>query len=166
MPKRRILNEQLAAVVARIRHGEMIFIGDAGSGTCSQALYPLSPAVEYINLEAVTGEPTFEGVIRTLSEVGDFEAAIVTEDMPIQNPTAFGIVEELFGKKIFQVNYAPDYYELRDRCVAMVRTGDYGVHAQAIIIAGYPSADIKFEVVAGKEKFVTIPIKDREVKYE
>ena len=38
--------------------------------------------------------------------------------------------------------YIPDYYELRDRCKAVVQTGDYGVHAQAILVAGYPSDDI------------------------
>ena len=27
----------------------------------------------------------------------------------------------------------------------MVQTGDYGVHAQAILIAGYPSGDIPME---------------------
>ena len=31
---------------------------------------------------------------------------------------------------------------MRDRCKAVVQTGDYGVHAQAIIVAGYLSADI------------------------
>lgn len=31
--KKRILNERLAAIVAGIRHGEMLFIADAGSGT-------------------------------------------------------------------------------------------------------------------------------------
>ena len=35
--RRRILNERLAAIVASIRHGEMIFVADAGSGTCAQA---------------------------------------------------------------------------------------------------------------------------------
>ncbi len=29
--RRRILNERLAAIVASIRHGEMIFVADAGS---------------------------------------------------------------------------------------------------------------------------------------
>ncbi len=48
--KRRILNEKLAAIVASLRHGEMIFIADAGSGTAQKALYPLSPDVEYLDL--------------------------------------------------------------------------------------------------------------------
>ena len=37
-PKKRILHERLAAVVASLRHGEMLFIADAGSGTSSKAL--------------------------------------------------------------------------------------------------------------------------------
>ena len=41
-PKKRILHERLAAVVASLRHGEMLFIADAGSGTSSKALYPVS----------------------------------------------------------------------------------------------------------------------------
>ena len=36
--KKRILNKELAEVVAQIRHGEMLFIADAGSGTSSKAL--------------------------------------------------------------------------------------------------------------------------------
>ena len=38
--KKRILNERLAAIVASIRHGEMLFVADAGSGTSQNALYP------------------------------------------------------------------------------------------------------------------------------
>ena len=47
--KRRILNERLAAIVASIRHGEMLFIADSGSGTCSKALYPLDPSAGLSN---------------------------------------------------------------------------------------------------------------------
>ena len=60
------------------------------------------------------------------------------------------VVEEyllkLFGKEnIHVMHYIPEYYQMRDRCKAVVQTGDYGVHAQAILIAGYPSADIPME---------------------
>ena len=162
MMKRRILNERLAAIVASIRHGEMIFIADSRSGTCSKALYPLDPSVEYLDVEVVTGSPTFEDIVRTLAEAGDFEGAIVTEDMPDQNPKDYGTLVELFGEeKVRQINYAPEYYQLRDRCRAVVQTGDIGIHAQAVLVAGYPSADIELDVLLGKKKFTTIPKKDR-----
>ena len=144
--KRRILNSELAKLVAQIRHGEMIFIADAGSGTSSKAIYPLDESVQYIDLEAVTGSPSFHDIITTLKECGDFEAAIVTEDMVKVNPKDYQTVVDLFGEDhIHIMHYIPEYYQMRDRCKAVVQTGDYGVHAQAIIIAGYPSADIPME---------------------
>lgn len=144
--KKRILNERLAAIVASLRHGEMLFIADAGSGTCEKALHPLDPSVEYLDLEAVTGSPSFQDITGTLFEVGDFESAIVTDVMPEVNPKDYEFVVGLFGEnKVTKMNYIPDYYELRDRCRAVIQTGDYGVHAQAILVAGYPSDDIPMD---------------------
>lgn len=144
--KKRILNERLAAIVASLRHGEMLFIADAGSGTCEKALHPLDPSVEHLDLEAVTGSPSFQDIAGTLFEVGDFESAIVTDVMPEVNPKDYEFVVGLFGEnKVTQMNYIPDYYELRDRCRAVIQTGDYGVHAQAILVAGYPSDDIPMD---------------------
>jgi len=141
--KRRILNERLAALVATIRHGEMIFIADAGSGTSAKSLYPLDESVEYIDLEAVTGSPSFKEIIETIVENGDFEGAIVTEDMYELNKKDYNTVVKLFGEdNVHRMHYIPEYYLMRDRCKAVVQTGDYGIHAQAIIIAGYSSADI------------------------
>lgn len=144
--KKRILNPKLAAIVASIRHGEMLFIADAGSGTSEKALYPLDSSVEYLDLEAVTGSPSFQDIVSTLVEVGDFEGAIVTDVMPELNPKDYKFITDLMGKEnIHKMNYIPDYYQMRDRCKAVIQTGDYGVHAQAILIAGYPSADIPME---------------------
>ena len=119
MMKKRILNAQLASIVARMRHGEMLFIADAGSGTTKKSLYPLSEDVEYLDLGVVTGSPSFQDVIETLVECGDFEGAIVTENMLQHNLKDYHVVENLFDAK--------------------------NIHAQAILIAGYPSADIPME---------------------
>ena len=144
--KKRILNERLAAIVASIRHGEMLFIADAGSGTSEKALYPLSPDVEYLDLEAVTGSPSFQDIVSTIVEVGDFEGAIITDLMPKLNHKDYDFIVNLMGKEnIHEIPYIPDYYELRDRCKAVIQTGDYGVHAQAILIAVYPSDDIPMD---------------------
>ncbi len=94
----------------------------------------------------MTGYPSFQDVVETLVECGDFEGAIVTEDMPQQNQEAYQVVEKLFdSKNIHTMHYIPEYYQMRDRCKAVVQTDDYGIHAQAILIAGYPSADISME---------------------
>lgn len=144
--KKRILNKDLAAVVAQIRHGEMLFIADAGSGTSAKALHPLDPSVQYIDLEAVTGCPSMQDIVDVLVEVGDFEGALVTEDMlALNQPDYQFLVDKLGQDNVHAMPYIPDYYEMRDRCKAVVQTGDYGVHAQCILIAGYPSADIHMD---------------------
>ena len=68
------------------------------------------------------------------------------------NQKDYQTVEKLFGKEnIHVMHYIPEYYQMRDRCKAVVQTGDYGVHAQAILIAGYPS-DERNRRTAWKQK--------------
>lgn len=141
--QRRILNGQLAALVADLRHGEMVFVADAGSGTSPKALHPLDPSVEHLDLGVVTGSPSFQDVAGAIIDAGDIEGALVTDVMPEVNPGDYAFLVERLGQDhVHLMNYIPDYYEMRDRCRAVVQTGDYGVHAQAILIAGYPSDDI------------------------
>lgn len=156
MSKRRILNERLAAIVATMRHGEMIFIGDAGSGFCKHALYPLDESVEYLDLGVVTGSPTTDDVVQTLVEAGDFEGAVIPLNTKAVNSEWYTTLVEIFGDdKIHEVNYAPDFYFLRNRCNAMVQTGDYGIGKLAILIAGYSSADIDMRIVTGKDMLIS-----------
>ena len=97
-------------------------------------------------MEAVTGSPSFQDIVSTIVEVGDFEGAIITDLMPKLNHKDYDFIVNLMGKEnIHEIPYILDYYELRDRCKAVIQTGDYGVHAQAILIAGYPSDDIPMD---------------------
>lgn len=153
-PKFRILHPRLAAVLADLRHGELIYVGDAGSGTASKALRPLDPDVEIIDLAVATGVPTFEDVAGAIIECGDIEAAIVTNDMADAAPEQRQWLEKQLGSdNVHSMNYVPDYYELRDRCKVFIQTGDYGVHHQAVLIGGYPSANIPIEFFLGNNPF-------------
>jgi len=154
--KKRILNERLASIVATLRHGEMIYVADAGSGTSSKSIIPLADDVEYLDLGVVTGSPSFDDVVSTLVAAGDFEAAIVAQDMPLANPKHFNLLTDLFGEdKVHTIIYAPDLYDARNRCKAVIQTGDYSIHANAILVAGYPSADIDVDILLGKKVFST-----------
>lgn len=144
--KNRLLHERLAAVVSTLRHGEMVYIADAGSGTASASLVPLSHEVEVIDVAVSTGCPTVEDLLKILWEVGDFEAAFVTENMRQANPSARARVEGLTGPEhIHELRYLPEFYDLRNRCKVFIQTGDYGVHSNVILVAGYPSPPIPVE---------------------
>lgn len=147
--KNRLLNERLAALVSTLRHGEMVYIADAGSGTTSQSLVPLSDKVEIIDIAVSSNVPTVEQVMNVLWEVGDFEGAFVTENMKTANTLAYENIKKLTGEdNLHELRYLPEFYDLRDRCKAFIQTGDYGVHSNVILIAGYPSPVIPVEWMA------------------
>ena len=141
--KKRILNERLAAILASARHGEMIFVSDAGSGSSKKALVPLDDSVEYLDLGVVTGVPSFLDVVSGMVEAGDIESIIIADEMPTVNPAYYHALIDLIGEEnIYMVRYSPELYALRDKCKAMVQTGDYGLQGNAILVAGYPSDNI------------------------
>lgn len=161
--KRRILNPRLAAIVSELRHGEMIFVSDSGCGIHESWLRDLAPSVEYLNLGVVSGSPSFEDVVKTLAEAGEFEAVIVPEDMADANKEAFGMLTDLFGENgVHQINCSPELYDLRNKCKAMVQTGDVGVHTNAVLVAAYSDdPPIALDILLGKTQYTTIPKKDR-----
>lgn len=143
---KRVLNPQLAALCATLRHGEMVFLADAGSGTHAKSLVPLDDSVDVIDLGVVTGVPSLSDLLPVLCEVGDFEAAIVTDAMTEVNPTGHELVVGLFGRaNVHEMRYLPDFYRLRNRVKAVVQTGDYAVHGNVVLVAGYPSPAIPIE---------------------
>jgi D-ribose pyranase len=93
-----------------------------------------------------TGVPTVPDLVGALAAAGDFEAAFVTEDMVKANPDGRQQVVDLFGEEnVHEMRYLPDFYRLRDRVKAFIQTGDYGVHANVVLVAGYPSPVIPVE---------------------
>jgi len=144
--RKRLLNARLAAVCAELRHGEMVYVADAGSGTHAKSLVPLAGDVEIIDLGVVTGVPTVAELLPVLCATGDFEAAIVTEDMAQVNPQGRTLVSNLFGEtNVHEMRYLPEFYQLRDRVKVFVQTGDYAVHGNVVLVAGYPSPAIPLE---------------------
>jgi D-ribose pyranase len=144
--RKRLLNARLAAMCAELRHGEMIYIADAGSGTHAKSLVPLADDIEIIDLGVVTGVPSVADLLPVLCATGDFEAAIVTEDMAQVNPEGRAQVGGLFGEaNVHEMRYLPEFYRLRDRVKVFIQTGDYTVHGNVILVAGYPSPAIPVE---------------------
>jgi D-ribose pyranase len=157
-PKRRLLHERLAAVVSQLRHGEMIYLADAGSGTSPASLVPLAPQVEIVDVAIAPGLPTVTDLVAILWEVGDFEAAIVTEDMADANPQGHALVADLAGAdNVHHIRYLPEFYELRDRAKVFIQTGDYAVHGNVVLVAGYPSPPIPLTWLTSPTWFDELP---------
>lgn len=155
--KPRLLHPRLAAIVAGLRHGEMLFLGDAGSGIHPASLVPLDPRVEVLELGIVPGCPSLADLLPVLWEVGDFESAVVTREMRAANPEGRELVERVAGADhVYELRYLPDFYDLRDRAKAFVATGDYAVHANVALVAGYPSPPIPLDWLTSSDWFTEL----------
>lgn len=137
--KTRLLSGRLAEVLATLRHGELIFVADAGNN-----LSTLPPGVETLDLGVVTGVPSLEQILPALRDTGDIERAIVADQMRGVNLERRALVDEIFGAEhVREVPYLPDMYRLRDQAKLVVQTGEYTVDGNVVLVGGYPSADIK-----------------------
>ncbi|QFR01634.1 D-ribose pyranase [Streptomyces phaeolivaceus] len=151
-PKARLLHPRLAAVLAGLRHGEMVCVSDAGSGSSEKSLVPLAPDVERIDLGIATDIPTCREVVGALHAAGDFEAAIVADVTPEANEPLMSYLVKTFGDDcVHVVDYLPTWYELRNRVKVFIQTGDYGLAASTILVAGYPSPNIPLEWLKSNE---------------
>ncbi len=151
-PQPRILSGRLAEVLADLRHGETIFLADAGMGLSPAALRPLPPDVEVLDLGVVTGVPSMAQLLPVIEAAGDIERVIISADAAQANPDLRSLLDDLFGPAaVTEVPYYPTMYELRDRARLVVRTGDFLPHANLVLVGGYSSADIPLELLTADD---------------
>ncbi|WP_193241872.1 RbsD/FucU domain-containing protein [Streptomyces phaeolivaceus] len=141
-PKGRLLHAELAALVADLRHGDTVCVGDAGAGTHSKTLIPLDPGVRRIDLGIATGVPLVTDVVDALVRAGDFRAAVVGNFTVEYNQPMHAFLVDHFGEaRVTEVQHFPEWYKLRDRARAHIQTGDHSVAANVILVAGPPGPD-------------------------
>ena len=156
-PKMRILNPTLAKLVAELRHGEMLYISDAGGAISSKAIYPLAQDVEYLDLSVATDVPRVMEVVEAITQAGNIEGAILPYGIEQENEEFYISVAKAVGGRehIQECNYAPDFFFLRDRCKAVIQTGDHGWSCNVILCGGFsPTATWDIDVLSGKKKYV------------
>ena len=152
--KRKILNPELAKLAATLVHGDMLCIEDASAPYEWNAIYPLDEKVQVMDLGVVSGTPTVEDIIEALVEVVDFECAILPAgfddpDDPDSVPEFFDFIADQLGGKEYlnTLNYAPEWFLLRNRCKAFIKTGDYVPGHCVILSVGWPSAERELEIL-------------------
>jgi D-ribose pyranase len=129
----------------------MIFIADAGMGTAPQSLTPLSPSVEQLDLGIAPGLPTVADILEMLWPSGNFEAAVVTREMRMTNPGGRERIETIVGEEmVIEVDYEPELYRLRGRATLFVRTGDFSIHGNVILVAGYTAGRVELSRLLGE----------------
>ena len=144
-PQSRILSGALAAALATLHHGEMIFLCDGGMVTSATSLHPLPDEVEMIDLAVVTGVPSLAHLLPVICETGDIEKVVVAQEMREANPSDRQLLDDVFGANAVEEIPYDEMYALRDRAKLVVRTGHWGMHGNVILRGGYVSPDVSLK---------------------
>jgi D-ribose pyranase len=128
MKKQGILQNDLAAVIARLGHTDTLVVADAG--------LPIPPGVPRIDLAVSPGVPSFMQVLRPLLDEVAVESAIIASEMRAASPGFYAELQGVLGTlPIKEVPHA-EFKSLTQPARAVVRTGEFTPYANIILVAG------------------------------
>lgn len=128
MKRTALLHAEISDTIARLGHGDLLVIGDAG--------LPIPPGPRRIDLALSANIPRFIDVLRVVLGEMQVEAAILANEIDERNPVLRGqILTLLPDAPIEQISHE-DFKALTARSRAMIRTGEFSPYANIILRAG------------------------------
>lgn len=127
MKRTTLLHAELSRVIARMGHGDLLVIGDAG--------LPIPPGPLAIDLAVTRGVPAFADVLRAVLSELQVERAVVAHE-------AFATAGAAAPGCFAGLPVAPErvpHERLKSLCagaVAAVRTGEHTPYANVLLYAG------------------------------
>lgn len=124
-----IINPQVLALVARVRHTNSLVIADWA--------FPSWPGLETVDLSLTAGIPTVLQVLEAILPNWVCGAAFLAEEFQSHNPPA---VRDAFARVLGQVsvNYEP-HVALKRRvptATGLIRTGDTTIYSNIVLVSG------------------------------
>ena len=128
MKKTALLHAALSQVIARLGHGDMLVIGDAG--------LPIPMGPQCIDLAVTRGVPGFADVLQAVLSEMQVERAVLASELRARSADFHAcIARSLPGIPIDEIDHLA-LKALTQRAVAVVRTGEFTPYANIVLIAG------------------------------
>ena len=124
-----ILNPQLLALIARVRHTNALVIADRG--------FPFWPEIETVDISVVDDLPTVLQLIAAVRANHNFTQAYQAEEF-LKNNSASTRAKFTAALKGVPTTYEP-HVEFKKRvphAIGLIRTGDTTQYANTILISG------------------------------
>ncbi|MCC6607776.1 MAG: D-ribose pyranase [Anaerolineae bacterium] len=128
MKKVGVINQPIAAVVARLGHTDTIAIADAG--------LPIPATTQRIDLALTTGVPSFLETLRVVLSELFVEKAVVAEEMKMVSPQMYAALLEVLGDVPVEAIPHMDFKRETAGTKAIIRTGEFTPYANVILVAG------------------------------
>jgi D-ribose pyranase len=128
MKRTALLHAELSEVVARLGHGDLLVIGDAG--------LPIPDGPRRIDLAVAPGVPRFHEVLAAVLSEMQVESAVVADELAARNPDVEARLRQLVAAVPIARLPHEDFKALTRSARAMVRTGECTPYANVILRAG------------------------------
>jgi D-ribose pyranase len=128
MKRTTLLHAELSEVVARLGHGDLLVIGDAG--------LPIPEGPRRIDLAVAPGVPRFHEVLAAVLSEMQVESAVVAVELAGRNPAVDADIRQRLARVTITAVPHEDLKALTRSARAMVRTGECSPYANVILRAG------------------------------
>ncbi len=128
MKKTPLLHAELSGLIARLGHGDMLVIGDAG--------LPIPDGPLRIDLAVTANLPRFMQVVDAVLSEMHAECAVIAQELPIQNPAVDAELKIRLGATPVSGIPHEEFKLLTAKARAIVRTGEFSPYANVILKAG------------------------------
>jgi len=128
MKRTALLHAELSEVVARLGHGDLLVIGDAG--------LPIPDGPRRIDLAVTPGVPRFHEVLAAVLSEMQVESAVVAAELAARNPAVEAEIRQRLAAVPVTTVPHEEFKSLTRSARAMVRTGECSPYANVILRAG------------------------------
>ena len=132
MKRHGIIHSQLAAVLAGLRHTDVLVIADSG--------LPVPGGIEVVDLGFVYGTPTFESVLAAVLEEIVVEGSTAAEEIAAANPACHALLVRLLPDAVPCLVSHVDLKLMIAEARCVVRTGEATPYANVLLRCGVPFA--------------------------
>ena len=128
MKRTTLLHAELSEVIARLGHGDLLVIGDAG--------LPIPDGPRRIDLAVSANVPRFAEVLAAVLAEMQVERALIADEFAPRNPTVHAELMRQLGRMPVATLSHEQFKEATRGARAIVRTGEFSPYANVILRAG------------------------------
>jgi len=128
MKRTHLLHAELSEVIARLGHGDLLVIGDAG--------LPIPDGPRRIDLALTANVPRFHEVLAAVLSEMAVESAVIADELAPNNPGVHAELCRQLGQIPMSTTSHDDFKAATRTARAIVRSGEFSPYANVILRAG------------------------------
>jgi len=128
MKRTTLLHAELSEVIARLGHGDLLVIGDAG--------LPIPDGPRRIDLAVSANVPRFQDVLAAVLAEMKVEGAVIADELAAATPAVHAELMRQLGATPVATLSHEQFKAATRHARAIVRTGEFAPYANVILRAG------------------------------